>query len=203
MWSIHIHIHIYIYICAYPITFPWCSHYESPDDFHVGSMAFRLGRSFCHHLVCGHHLHDRHGAPIRDHVPQNHCKRSGVGISTLENRETLCDDLVFLGVSAVFCTFWVMVLFSQSCAWPFGTPAVEFWGCGHLWPFWLDGPGNWLLLEIPVACREVCIFFLLWNRRPNSYGCRIKFTITTLYSVSYVDDTYHVLYYIIYYIIYM
>jgi hypothetical protein len=55
----------------------------------------------------------------------------------------------------------VMVLFSQSCAWPFGTPAVEFWGCGHLWPFWLDGPGNWLLLEIPVACREVCISFFV------------------------------------------
>ena len=161
MW-LYIYIHTYIY----PITFPWCSHYESPADFHMASMAFRkVGTLFL----------------------------SSPGVWTSSSWSTWCSNswpctpkplqevwswnldpgksrniMWWPGFSwclgsffAPFGWWMVMVLFSQSCAWPFGTPAVEFWGCGHLWPFWLDGPGNWLLLETPVACREVCIVFFV------------------------------------------
>ena len=79
----------------YQLCFGFCGTGHSPPSWLVGNS---LGCFVLHHLVCWPDLHDRHGAAICHHVPQNHSTWPGAGISTMQNCQALHHDMVLLGI---------------------------------------------------------------------------------------------------------
>ena len=135
----------------YQLCLGFCGTGHSSPSWLVGNS---LGCFVLHHLVCWPDLHDRHGAAICHHVPQNHSTWPGAGISTMQNCQALHHDMVLLGILT-----WISQVFGTSD------------------PSWVHLSSGVANVSIKIDC------FLLFNPFPRTFWPWSLWTLLDFYPV--------------------